>query len=81
MTIWEALMLHAKRVGVFPHNHATMFIRHLQRLSLGWRLIGLIKRSIKLINNHLFPLNEVIGLRLPIPLRAKASRTKTLCNG
>ena len=81
MMPWKALMLHAKRVGVFPHNHATMFIRHLQRLSLGWRLIGLIKRSIKLINNHLFPLNDVIGLRLPIPLRAKASRTKTLCNG
>jgi len=81
MTPWEALMFHAKRVGVFTQNHATMFIGNHQRFSLCWRLIGLIKRSIKLINNHLFPLNDVIGLRLPIPLRAKVSRTKTLCNG
>ncbi len=43
-------------------------------------LISLIKRNIRLINNHLFSLDDAIGLRPTIALSAKGSGTKTLCN-
>ena len=54
MAAWKTLVSNAKGVGMLSRNDATMLIGH-QRFSLCWRLIGLIKRSIKLINNHLFP--------------------------
>jgi hypothetical protein len=43
-------------------------------------LISLIKRNIRLINNHLFSLDDAIGLRPTIALSVKGSGTKTLCN-
>ncbi|CAK27960.1 Hypothetical protein SynRCC307_1057 [Synechococcus sp. RCC307] len=43
-------------------------------------LLSLTKRNIRLINNHLFSLDDAIGLRPTIDLSAKGSGTKTLCN-
>ena len=75
MAAWKTLVSNAKRVGMLSCNDATMLIGHQQRLRFIYVLTTQTKRDIKSIQNHLFSLNDAIGLRLPMPLRAKGTGT------